>query len=806
MKRFILLLAIIAFVNVNSIVYSQTSQTVAQDFTVVDVDGNQYHLFDILAQGKYVYLECSFVGCTYCVAQIPDMNDIYTSHGCNQKDVVFLSFFSPSDDSTALVQYRIDHGPIEYPLIFGIHDDGSDNGGSVYSYYDFPGNPDGCLIAPDHSIVENDLYPNSGANNVLSNYGIGEYPCGIVADFVGNPLTIPYGGSVDFTDLSSNYTPTSWNWTFQGAQTSTSTQQNPSNITYISVGSFDVSLTVSDGNTTDDEIKHNYITVLAPTSLTAQFSANHTTIIEGQTVDFTDLTLGGTPTSWDWDFTGAQTTTSTQQNPSGIEYDTPGLYTVSLTASDGTNTDTETKTDFIEVLDSSYLPKADFVANYTTIYAGGSVDFTDLTTGIPTSWEWTFTGASTASSTQQNPSGIVYPNVGFYPVKLIVVNSYGSDTITKIDYIKVIDATYLDTVITDFKATTSRLISAGQMVSFEDLSSGYPTSWSWEFEGGLPGVSNLQHPQDIKYNSPGIYKVKLIANNGVYSGQKIKEDYIVVTDYPWPDPNGFCDSISNIQSFETVVPPIKLSDQWGYFPGHNGYSIKSYADKFTNYTFSQVNEMKINTRSVFKASTNAKVRFVIWDVDSLGNPGNELAYKNVPMNNLTPYYNNTISFDTPAQINGEFFAGFTLYYAADQDTFSVYMADNRGNGATNTVYVKKGYTWETMQNITGDVYNTSLDIKLSVCLVNVDEVELNKNLKVYPNPSNGNVYINFGDMYIDNYKFKVYDILGNIIDVKSYKNAKNEFSLDFSNQKQGFYYIKINANSALKTVKVLIIK
>lgn len=804
-KLFYLLFSFLVIISINNS-YSQTSQTVAQDFTVVDLDGNTHHLFDYLSQGKYVYVECSFIGCTYCVGQIPDMNDIYTRHGCNQKDVIFLSFFSPSDDSTEMVQYRIDHGPIEYPLIFGTHDNGTDNGGSVYDYYAFPGNPDGCLIAPDHSIVENDLYPNSGANGVLSSYGIGEYPCGIVADFVGNPLTIPYGGSVDFTDLSSNFTPTTWNWTFNGAQTTSSTVQNPSNITYISVGSFDVSLQVSDGITNDDEIKHNYITVLAPTSLTAQFSANHTTIVEGQTVDYTDLTLGGTPTSWDWTFNGAVTTSSNIQNPLGIEYDVPGLYTVELTASDSTDTDTETKVNYIEVLDSSYLPKADFVANYTTIYAGTSIDFTDLTNGTPDSWEWTFTGAATTSSTLQNPTGITYNNVGFYPVKLIVVNSYGSDTLTKIDYIKVIDTTYIDTIHADFIATSSRLISAGQMVDFEDISTGYPTSWAWEFEGGLPATSNFQHPQDIKYNIPGIYKVKLTANNGTYTGEKTKEKYIVVTDYPWPDPNGFCDTISNMYSFETSVPPIKLTSQWGYFPGHNGYTISSYADKFTNYTYSQINKMKINTKSVFKASTSAKVRFVIWDIDSLGNPGNELAYEIVHLDDLIANNNNTITFDPPAQINGEFFAGFKLYYTSPQDTFSVYMADNRGNGAINTLYVKKGTTWEKMEDITGDIYNTSLDIKLSACLVNIDEVELEKNLKIFPNPSNGNVNISFGDMDVENLSFEIYDILGNVIDVNSIQNSNNEYNLDFSNKKSGFYYVKLNVNSTVKTVKVLIIK
>ena len=48
---------------------------------------------------------------------------------------------------------------------------------------------------------------------------------------------------------------------------------------------------------------------------------------------------------------------------------------------------------------------ADFSVSTTTVYAGGSVNFTDLTVGTPTSWSWTFEGAQTATSALQNPSG-----------------------------------------------------------------------------------------------------------------------------------------------------------------------------------------------------------------------------------------------------------------------------------------------------------------------------------------------------------------------------------------------------------------
>jgi hypothetical protein len=75
-------------------------------------------------------------------------------------------------------------------------------------------------------------------------------------------------------------------------------------------------------------------------------------------------------------------------------------------------------------------PVAAFVASETEICEGICVDFTDASSGSPTSWLWIFQGAATAFSTQQNPSQICYNNPGIYEVTLIVSNMLGSDTIT----------------------------------------------------------------------------------------------------------------------------------------------------------------------------------------------------------------------------------------------------------------------------------------------------------------------------------------------------------------------------------------
>ncbi len=99
-----------------------------------------------------------------------------------------------------------------------------------------------------------------------------------VAAFTASTTTVVVGGSVTFTDQSTNV-PTSWSWTFEGGTPSTSTSQNPT-VTYNTVGTYDVSLTAYNSSGSDNETKYDYITVTTtPTDEIAE------------AVDYTSLTF-----------------------------------------------------------------------------------------------------------------------------------------------------------------------------------------------------------------------------------------------------------------------------------------------------------------------------------------------------------------------------------------------------------------------------------------------------------------------------------------------------------------------------------
>ena len=83
----------------------------------------------------------------------------------------------------------------------------------------------------------------------------------MVANFNASTTNVALGGHVNFTDSSFGEI-TSWSWTFEGGTPSTSTQQNPSNITYSDAGDYSVSLTISDGQGNSETLtRENYIHV-----------------------------------------------------------------------------------------------------------------------------------------------------------------------------------------------------------------------------------------------------------------------------------------------------------------------------------------------------------------------------------------------------------------------------------------------------------------------------------------------------------------------------------------------------------------
>lgn len=165
-------------------------------------------------------------------------------------------------------------------------------------------------------------------------------------------------------------------------------------------------------------------------------------------------------------------------------------------------------------------PAADFAASPRTGVAPLPVMFTDISTNDPTSWAWDLGDGGT--STAQNLIH-TYASAGSYTVSLTVTNAGGSDTETKNDYIAVSEPS-LPVPVAEFSASPTGG-SAPVVVSFTDLSTNAPTSWSWSF--GDSGTSLEQNPSH-EYTSVGTYTVTLTAANQFGADTEVKPAYITI--------------------------------------------------------------------------------------------------------------------------------------------------------------------------------------------------------------------------------------------------------------------------------------
>ncbi len=133
-------------------------------------------------------------------------------------------------------------------------------------------------------------------------------------------------------------------------------------------------------------------------------------------------------------------------------------------------------------------PSAEFTADRTSVTEGESVQFSDLSTGEPTVWEWTFDGGTPSRSQEQDPL-VTYSSEGIYSVTLEVRNRGGSDVITKSGHITVepattdlvfVNNTYTEMVIEVLGVV--RTIASGEQTTYRDLE-GASVSYNAETSG-----------------------------------------------------------------------------------------------------------------------------------------------------------------------------------------------------------------------------------------------------------------------------------------------------------------------------------
>lgn len=274
----------------------------------------------------------------------------------------------------------------------------------------------------------------------------------------------------------------SWTWHFPGGTPATSLEAHPT-VTYAESGIYEVQL-IASNPIGQDTMTESLITVRGEPR--AAFAANVTP--GSNAVTFSNEASDTEHVIWDF---GDGTTTS-QANPTHV-YEQDGTYEVRLVALSSCGSDATTQT--VTIITA---PAADFAATTTSGCAPLRVQFDNLSSANATDFEWQFSGASLAITTQRSPT-VEFTAPGTYTVTLTARNAAGEAVATKMDFI-----TVLESPGANFNFNVNE-----KTVRFTNFSQQADT-YRWLFGDGT--TSEAAEPEHT-YADAGMYEVLLIAGN-----------------------------------------------------------------------------------------------------------------------------------------------------------------------------------------------------------------------------------------------------------------------------------------------------
>jgi PKD repeat protein len=207
-----------------------------------------------------------------------------------------------------------------------------------------------------------------------------------------------------------------YEWTFEGGNPTTSSQKTPGEILYEKQGTYTIKLVATN---LDGERKEFSKTIVIKEGINIEFT--HEIIKSNYSpveVVLKNTTIGEGLT-FKWDFQDGVPSTFAGKTPPNVVFTTAGNHTISVTVSNGFESEKQTKT----VTVAPYLVS---LFSHATSFddddneAPVTIYFTNKSISA-TSYKWTFAGGNPAVSTAENPT-VVFADAGSHEVTLEALN------------------------------------------------------------------------------------------------------------------------------------------------------------------------------------------------------------------------------------------------------------------------------------------------------------------------------------------------------------------------------------------------
>jgi len=527
-----------------------------------------------------------------------------------------------------------------------------------------------------------------------------------------NNLYIPTNAALNFTDLSTGFPPNAWNWTFDGGNPTTSTEQSPQ-VVYETSGTYNVALSVTNEAGGSGSLSRTGFVKAIYNEYNAIWN-----LLRGEAGSSvytwgTGNYVSGTNTYGITDFAERFDAPITTGKISKVEIlfyrsGTPsGTLTISIAKEEGG-------------FPGTILASKNLVANTTNFPSNNAtrlttIDFSDSPVSVDGAYYIIVSGytgttggvrsiaiASAANRGDGKHTFYYYDSVA----KLWFDVSDDAGLYTSLNiapyfaYSNEIEAAFVAENGYTRQTNYGQFIPTNASLNFFDQSIGRASSWNWTFTGANPAASNEANPQQITYNSDGEFAVKLLAKSlGGAESEAEVADYVKVG-YDTPD------KVWNMIEGEAGD---QLLDTGGYglFAGSNAAGDVAFAERFdkplaTGYISS------VDIR-FYNAVTSGSLTVTI-QKEIGGEPGEILASKDLSVSDIANSSYTTITFDKPVYTDGAFYvvaSGFDQW----TNNIGIYSSDALSASAKNTAYVLDATdTWNPILESWGYSNAMSLNI------------------------------------------------------------------------------------------------
>jgi len=387
-----------------------------------------------------------------------------------------------------------------------------------------------------------------------------------IAAFTATPICTNH--QVNFAQSSAGAVYYAWDFGEASTLADTSSANSPS-WQYATPGTYTATLIINPGSTCTDTVSHSFI--IYP-DIVPQITPPAGQCIEGNSFGFAAGGTFSSTSTFHWNFGNhAAPNTSNQQNPTGIVFDSVGIYPIVLSISDHGCTVSDTNQ--IVVFPK---PFADFGLASTVGCVMYGVQFLDSSfADTPLTYAWDFGNGQT--STLQNPVA-VYITEGSYNITLIVTTQHGCK----------------DTVVSSSPFTINPTPTAGFHVSPHDTAIYFPNitmndaslnAVGWQVywgDGSMSTTSDTVH----HYSNPGIYSIMQVVVNQYGCYDTAYSSVEILPQYLFWIPNAFSPADEN--GINDIFKPVVIGvhnynfyifDRWGetvfhtsnYEEGWNGF-------------------------------------------------------------------------------------------------------------------------------------------------------------------------------------------------------------------------------------------